>query len=212
MKAKLLLAFLTLSVCAALAQSTSQTSNASDAARHPGWNIGIWSDYGDGVGTRTDVRFGGAGLRIGRVLTNEHGRGWARGTLEYDIDLTPVESYHFPVYTPRGSNLSFAAKNYYTAGFNPFVAKWNFTRGEKWVPYVAAEGGIVFSNTDMPQDDTSQVNFTSGAAFGFNRFVTSHSAWTLQGKIFHLSNASLGNHNPGVNAALQFKIGFTWFK
>lgn len=177
----------------------------------PGWNFGIWADYGNGVGTRSDVHLGGAGFRIGRVLTHEHGSGWARGTFEYDVDITPVEIYHFPVYKPLGSTIVFDAKNYYTAGFSPFVAKWNFTKGETWVPYIAAEGGIVFSNADMPQGDTSQVNFTSGAAFGFHRFVNSSRALTFQAKIFHLSNASLGNHNPGVNAAVQFKVGYTFF-
>ena len=213
MKAKIVLLSLLLSVCAAVAQSNpSSTASASNAVSQPGWNYGVWADYGNGVGTRSGVHIVGGGLRFGRVLTAEHGSGWARGTFEYDVDVTPVEMYHFPVYTPLGSSVAFPAKNYYTGGFTPFVAKWNFTAGQKWVPYIAAEGGIVFSNGNMPQGDTSTVNFTSGGAFGLHRFVSDKGAWTFQGKLFHLSNASIGNHNPGVNAALQFRIGYTWFK
>ncbi|HEY3929056.1 MAG TPA: acyloxyacyl hydrolase [Candidatus Koribacter sp.] len=228
MNAKILFVFLLLSGCAAVAQSTQPTPNPNpppspgaivdpdlgnvEWLRYPHWAYSIWADYGNGVGTRTDVRAVGVGVRLGRVLTREHGSGCARGTLEYDIDLTPAEIYHLPTYTPRGSSVALPAKNYYTAGFDPFVAKWNFTSGRKWAPYVAAEGGIVFSNGDLPQGDTSNVNFTSGAAFGLNRFDAGGNAWMVQGKVYHLSNASLGLHNPGINAAVQFKIGYTWFK
>ncbi|ABF41130.1 hypothetical protein Acid345_2129 [Candidatus Koribacter versatilis Ellin345] len=208
MKPQLLLAFLLLSVCAAVAQDSIET------VRSPHWNYGIWADYGNGLGTRSDVHIGGAGFRVGRVLTNEHGSNWMRGTFEYDIDLTPVEIYHFPKYTEYSGpyTILWPSRNYYTGGLNPFVAKWNFTKGQKWVPYIAAEGGVVFSDGNMPQGDTAETNFTSGAAFGAHRFVSDHGAWTFQGKVFHLSNASIGNHNPGVNIAMQFKIGYTWFK
>jgi hypothetical protein len=34
--------------------------------------------------------------------------------------------------------------------------------------------------------------------------------WTL--RAVHISSASLGNHNPGVNASVQASLGYTWFK
>jgi len=34
--------------------------------------------------------------------------------------------------------------------------------------------------------------------------------WTL--RVVHISSASLGNHNPGVNASVQASLGYTWFK
>jgi lipid A 3-O-deacylase len=213
MKAKFFFVVLLLNAGIALAQSTA-TSNPDSATplHREGWNYGVWADYANGVGTRTDVHAYGAGLRIGRVMTGERGNGWRKGTFELDADLTPVEIYHFPAILQAGNNLPVAAQNFYTGGFTPLIMKWNFTRGSHWVPFVAAEGGIVFSTKDMPPGDTSTVNFTSGAAFGFHRFVHDASAWTFQGKIYHLSNASLGPHNAGVNAALQFKLGYTWFK
>jgi lipid A 3-O-deacylase len=215
MKAKFLLVFLMLAACGATAQVRDSQVKLDDPAgslRHPAWNLGVWADYGNGVGVRSDVHIVDAGARFGRVLTGEHGNRWLRGTFEYDVDLTPVEIYHFPSFTPIGATIVTPAKNYYTGGLTPFIAKWNFTRGRNWVPFVAAEGGIVFSNGDLPQGNTANVNFTSGAAFGFHRFTASKNAWTFQGKVFHLSNASLGPHNPGVNAAVQFKVGYTWFK
>jgi hypothetical protein len=35
---------------------------------------------------------------------------------------------------------------------------------------------------------------------------------TFAGKVFHLSNASIGDRNPGINSGLQFTIGYNWFK
>ena len=213
MRAKNLFLFLLLSAGAALAQSGAvEVHDPSEALRKEHWNFGAWVDYANGVGTRSDVHAGGAGFRIGRVLTGEHGSGWRRGTFEYDIDVNPVEVYHFPATLAAGSGLPVAAQNYYTGGITPLIMKWNFTREHRWVPFAAAEGGLVLSNKDMPPGNTSTVNFTSGAAFGFHHFGIAKSAWTFQGKVYHLSNASLGAHNPGVNAAVQFKVGYTWFK
>jgi hypothetical protein len=28
----------------------------------------------------------------------------------------------------------------------------------------------------------------------------------------HISSASLGDKNPGVNASVQFQLGYTWWK
>ena len=210
MRVKLLLFFVLLSVCVARAQTPSGTSDDPlTVLRREHWNYGVWIDYGNGLGARDGVRIGGAGARIGRVMTGEHGSGWRRGTFELDADITPLEIYHFP--DEYDSGFLVKAQNYYTAGFTPVILKWNFTRGTRWVPYVEAQGGLVFSTKDLPPVNTANVNFIPGAAFGAHRFVGKN-AWTIQGKIYHLSNASLGPHNPGINAAMQIRIGYTWFK
>ena len=54
----------------------------------------------------------------------------------------------------------------YAGGIDPIVAKWNFTHGCKNAPYVAAVGGALFSNHNLPPGDTSQINFTSGPEIG----------------------------------------------
>lgn len=207
MRSIFLAAAVLLCACGGLAQGNhSSQDQPSSALRRESWNYGVWAEYGNGLGTRSNVHIVGAGVRIGRVMTGEHGQGWRRGTFELDADLTPVEFYRFAA--KNGD----PAVNYYAGGITPLILKWNFTGHSTWVPYVAAEGGMVFSNKDLPPGDTANVNFTSGAAFGFHRLVHSGSAWTFQGKVYHLSNASLGPHNPGVNAAIQFKVGYTWFK
>ncbi len=215
MKARILLALLVGTGCFAFAQSASpprstQNGNPVEALRREHWNYGFWFDYGNGIGYRSGVHMGGAGLRIGRVMTGELGTGWRRGTFELDADLTPLEIYSFPETVQSSGNLP--PHTFYTGGLTPVIMKWNFTSGNRWVPFVAAQGGLVFSTTDLPPGDTASVNFTPGASIGFHRFVHDRSAWTFEGKLYHLSNASLGPHNPGVNAAVQFKVGYTWFK
>jgi hypothetical protein len=31
-------------------------------------------------------------------------------------------------------------------------------------------------------------------------------------KVIHISNASLGDHNPGLNFTFQFSAGYSWWK
>jgi lipid A 3-O-deacylase len=205
MKIKLLLFVLV----AATAVAQSSSDDPISALRREHWNFGAWADYGNGLGSRDGVHIGGAGLRIGRVMTGEHGDGWRRGTFELDADITPLEVYHFP--SEKDFGMIIPAQNYYTSGFTPVILKWNFTSGKRWVPYAEAQAGLVFSTKDLPPTDTAQVNFTPGAAVGLHHFVGKN-AWTFQGAIYHLSNASIGPHNPGINAAIQFRVGYTWFK
>ena len=77
-------------------------------------------------------------------------------------------------------------------------------------PYIAAVGGVLFSSKNLPPGDTSQINFTSGAEVGLQMFRKGRNSWDVAVKAYHLSSASLGNRNPGVNASLQFTLGYTW--
>ncbi len=203
MKTKTLLIFLIAVSCAAVAQDT---TDYAAALRKEHWNVGLWASGGNGIGQRSNVSMFGAGARIGRVMTGEHGGGWRRGTFELDADLTPL--YYFKW---RADN-QVSSQNFYSAGFTPLIMKWNFTGKKRVVPFVNGFGGMLFSNRDLPPGDTANVNFISGAGGGFHYFVKPGRAWTFEGRAYHLSNASLGPHNPGINAAMEFRIGYTWFK
>jgi hypothetical protein len=47
--------------------------------------------------------------------------------------------------------------------------------------------------------------------FGFYFLRGEEQALDVSVHVTHLSNASLADHNPGINASLQFRIGYTWF-
>jgi hypothetical protein len=173
------------------------TDSPVDVLRHPGWNRGVFIGGGSSVDSSPGGQNLVLGFRIGRVLTNEHGSGIFRGTLEWAGDIIPLDEYWI-----RGAQ--------YAAGVDPLVLKWNFTQPCKMSPYFAIVGGVLFSPSHLPPGDTSHVNFTSGAEIGTQIFRRQRRSLNLSVKAYHLSNASLGNHNPGLNANLQFMLGYTW--
>jgi lipid A 3-O-deacylase len=179
-------------VCCASAQS--------DDSRPLGrWNYAVFAGGGTGLMDRTDVQFVRAGARIGRVLTRQH----KLGSFEVDAEVTPVDYTLWSGY-----------KNVYGFGFNPLILKWDLPThaGRKVAPFFLAQGGMLFTSANVPPGDTSEINFVSGAGFGMHVFTRPGRAITVDIRATHLSNASLGNHNPGVNSSLQFSLGYTWFK
>jgi hypothetical protein len=173
----------------------------------PTWEIGPWFGGGTGLGEASDFKFINAGVRFGRVLTHEKGNGRFRGTFEWAADIIPlyyIRQSQFYTSGPQQWVYSFSA--------NPIVLKWNWTANKKVVPYFAAEGGFIVSTQDVPLPDTSSFNFTPGGAFGIYVFNKANRALDLSVHITHISNASIADHNPGINATMQFRVGYTWFK
>jgi lipid A 3-O-deacylase len=173
------------------------TDSPVDVLRHPSWNKGVFLGGGTSVESTPSGSNLVLGFRLGRVLTEEHGPGILRGTYEMAIDIVPLDEYWI-----NGGQ--------YAGGVDPVVFKWNFTSGCKVAPYFAAVGGAVFSNHNLPPGDTSQINFTSGPEIGAQIFRNGTNSWDISVKAYHLSNASIGNHNPGLNANVQFLLGYTW--
>lgn len=179
------------------------------------FSVTPWGGYGNGVGKAADWHFFEAGVRFGKVLTHEVGTGFFRGNLEFSGDAIPLYLVRQPVIVQAAPNdfvRTGATQTIYGGGINPFVWKWNFTRGKKIAPFAGIDGGVLFTSQDMPQPDTSVVNFASGAEFGAHFFRSEKHAITLSGHVLHISNASIGNHNPGLNTTLHIRLGYTWFK
>jgi hypothetical protein len=193
MKRKIALVLLALSACA-FAQE-----GPSESLRRPEWNRGVWFGGGTGLGTSDGAQFASAGFRIGRVLTRARGPGVLHGTFEYAFDVVPLFPLHFDKWV-------------YGGGMNPLVLRWNFTRGQRIVPYTEISGGFVVHTENVPPGDTSQVNFVEGIGGGVQVFTRPKHSWYAGAKVFHFSNASLGRRNPGVNASLQLTFGYTWHK
>jgi hypothetical protein len=187
---------LLLSAAAAFAQTP--TSDPVEALRAPGWNKGFFVGGSTSFANTPSAQTFLAGARFGRVLTHELGSNALRGSFEMAVDIIPI--YEFWI----------DGNAQYSGAIDPFVAKWNFTGGKTVSPYLAAIGGVVFSPSNLPPGDTSQVNFTSGAELGAQWFRQSKSSLDFAVKIYHLSNASLGNKNPGINGAVQLTVGYTW--
>lgn len=187
--------------------NASQASGANQAStdyvhetlKRGAWETGLLAGGGDGLGKSDNTQFMYAGGRVGVVLTGEHLPGWLHGNFEWAGDVLPI----FTVFPPNGA--------VYGGSIRPVIWQWNFTSKQKIAPYFAAVGGIIFTRQNIPPGDTSQVNFSPGASFGANVFTRRGRALKLEMSILHISNASLGNHNPGYNGSIFFTLGYSWF-
>ena len=186
---KVLLLVVVLCAGAALAQDS--TDNNRD--------YGVWFAGGHSVpGGTGDTSVFSAGVRMGWILTGDHGPGILRGNFEYAIDLVPVYVVH-------------QFDTTYGAGFNPIDLKWNFTAHKKVVPYLELGGGTLFSTKDVPPG-TDRVNFRTHVSFGTHlKARGGQNAVTLEARYEHISNAGLASPNPGINT-VQFMLGFNTFR
>ena len=188
-------------LCAASALAQSDDDNAA-AIRREHWVTGVLVSGGSGLVDRTNVQFVRAGFRVGRVLTGELGKGAGRGTFELDAEIMPVD---YVLWRGYGEVYGFSV--------SPVVMKWNFTGcGHKTIPYILAQGGMLHTKVKIPPGNTSTVNFVTGPGVGFNHFLKPGRSVNLDVRATHLSNGSLGDHNPGVNASLQLSVGYNWWK
>ena len=170
------------------------------AVKHPNWNYGLFGIGGTGLNENSNVQMFGVGGRLGRVLTNQHGGGVFRGNFEWNAEVQPFYQFYYPGGKATG------------AVINPIVLKYNFTHGTKIAPFFEAVGGVIFTNKNFPPGDTAQINFNSGAGIGLNIFTRNNRSVAFDVRALHISNASIGNHNPGINASLQFTLGYSWWK
>lgn len=159
--------------------------------------IQLWTGGGHSVaGGTNSTGVWNVGLRYGWVITRPHGPGFLKGRLEYAVDGVPI----FMVFQPQ--NTAFGA------GINPFNAKWNFATRGNVMPYFELSGGTLFTNKDVPAF-TSRVNFTSGAALGMH-FLGDRHTLSVEVRYMHISNAGLGDLNPGINT-VQVRLGIGKF-
>src|SRR5215471_10967210 len=118
----------------ALFASAQQTEKPLDGQP---WDLGVWAGGGFSVpGGTKDTHTMNAGVRLGKVLTDDHLGGFLRGNFEWSADLIPI----YYIWQPA------PAQNAYSAAFNPVNLKWNFTNSARTVPYLEVGGGVLFSN------------------------------------------------------------------
>ncbi len=226
-------------VAAVPAQARPAADAVTSLANARGWNYGVLFQGGKGVtDDRDDFRFYLAGLHVGKVLTGQIGTGLIRGNFEYAAELFPYWQSDTPTFarrkcvaTPDPQLLQCSAP--YTVGGSfhgvsatPIILRWNFTHGHRVMPFAQAAGGVLWTNhkypaygegpvnlvNDGPGSDASVWNFTPQGGVGAHYFVKGRQSVDLSANAVHISSASLGDRNPGVNASVQFSIGYSWWK
>lgn len=225
-------------VAAGIANSSSSTDQAdgstpnSAVAMQTPWEYGAFVDGGFGTGNRADYKFFNLGGHAGKVLTNPAGPGWLRGQFEYAVEFMPL----WQAYTPKFARVNCyrtstgfdqCTGSYNTGGtytgvsVTPIILRWNLVQKGRWMPWIQGAGGLVWTNHKFPPVGpvpapghlgTSVFNFTPQFGFGVHYFVRPRQSIDFSANAVHVSNASLGDSNPGVNASVQLAIGYTWWK
>jgi len=120
------------------------------------------------------------------------------------------------------------------ASITPIILRWNFAGTRRWAPWVQGAGGVLWTDhkypafggppistggvtnstlgDNGPNDDTSVWNFTPQFGVGAHYFVSGKRSIDFGANAIHISSASLGDKNPGVNASVQFTVGYSWWK
>ncbi|MDR5727923.1 MAG: acyloxyacyl hydrolase [Terriglobia bacterium] len=212
-----------------ISQDTFHSSSAQAAAngdfvhtlmQHDPWDRAVFMDGGFGTSGETSDHFLNAGVRLGKVITDPVLPGVLRGQFEYAIELipywqafTPKQTYTLTTVNPP--RLVTTGGTYTGLSMTPIILRWNLVRWKRVMPWVQGAGGLVWTNHKFPPNGsrgTSVWNFEPQFGLGIHYFVKPGQAITFAANAVHISNASLGDANPGVNATVQFQIGYTWWK
>jgi len=224
----------------ALGQAMPAAANAFSGplARMP-FEYGVVAQGGVGLTEdRGGFKFLMAGVHAGKVLYRHDKPGFFDGSFEYAVELFPYWQSFTPKFqrancvaapTPNG----IACSPYYTVGgtfsgvtVTPIILRWNVAGKGRFTPYAQAAGGLLWTNhkypafgspvlnltNDGPSTDASVWNFTPQGGVGFHYFLSPRRSIDFGANAVHISSASLGDKNPGVNASVQFSLGYTFWK
>jgi lipid A 3-O-deacylase len=198
--------------------------------QHRSWEYGPFIGWGKGVGERASFNFLFGGGQVGKVLTPVAGPGFLAGQFELGANIMPL----WQAYTPAPHLGTFKTKDgttytapegggtYYGASITPVIFRWNFlTHSRRIQPWFQGAGGLIYTTHKFPPAQlvvhgrpggTSVFNFSPQAGAGFHYFTRQGRSWDLGVNGVHISSASLGDRNPGVNASIQVQLGYTFWK
>ncbi len=193
------------------------------------WEFGPFANWGTGVGDRSDFKFFWAGLEVGKVMTPVLHAGLLSGQFQLAANVQPL----WQAYTPSPHEQRFEYKGqlyaepvgggtYYGVNLTPVILRWNFlTHSRRVQPWFQGAGGLIYTTHKFPPDvlvphgtpgGTSVWNFSPQGGIGVHYFTGAKRSIDLGVNAVHISSASLGDHNPGVNASIQIQAGYTWWK
>jgi lipid A 3-O-deacylase len=193
------------------------------------WEFGPFVQYGNGLIDRTDYHFFTAGFQAGRMMTPIVHAGPFTGRFELGANVMPLFQAYTPaphdeiVNSPDGPVTEHIGGGRFTgASVTPVIFRWNFgEENRKVLPWFQAQGAVLWTNHKFPPDvqvpegtpgGTSVWNFRSGAGVGMHYFTNSKHSIDLAVNAEHISSASLGDRNPGVNASVFVQVGYSWWK
>lgn len=193
------------------------------------WEYGPFVNGGSGLGNRSNFQFFSAGFQGGKVLTPVLHAGILSGQFELGANLMPLWQAYTPApheqafLIPGGSFVAPEGGGTYTGlSITPVIFRWNFaTRSRRFQPWLQAAGGVIYTSHKFPPDElvthgtpggTSVWNFSPQGGGGVHYFIRPKRSIDVGINGVHISSASLGDRNPGVNASIQIQVGYTFWK
>src|SRR5271157_4032125 len=196
------------------------------------WEFGPFVSGGTGIGDRSDYRFLSAGIQLGKPLTPVLHAGIFSGQFELGGNIMPLwQSYtpapHTATFTcieagqPVSCVLPVAGGAYTGVSLTPVIFRWNIlTKSKRFQPWFQGAGGLIYTTRQYPPSfsstpsfpvdgSTSVWNFTPQGGVGFHYFIFPKRSIDVGLNAVHISSASLGDRNPGVNASIQVQVGLT---
>ena len=156
--------------------------------------FGVWFEgqfaNGHAFGSTIDSRMYQVEARYSRlVFTNR------LIALRYVAEVVPLSV----VGDPRANGQRVYA---YGAGGSPIGAQINFLYSHRLQPFLTSGGGFLYFNRQM--FGATQFNFTAQVGAGVQVFASRHRSIDFGYKYHHISNANLGNINPGMDSHVVF--------
>jgi lipid A 3-O-deacylase len=204
------------------------------------WEYGPFVNWGTGLGNRDNYEFFWAGFDLLKPVTPVVHAGILSGQFEYGGNIIPLwQAYtpppHTQEYTCANSagqsvpcSVKYGGGTFYGVSVTPVIFRWNFlTRSRRVQPWFEAAGGVIYTTHKFPPNllsnnnpargtiidgGTCVWNFSPQGGFGLHFFTAERRSIDLRVNGVHISSASLGDRNPGVNASIQVQVGYTFWR
>lgn len=229
----------TMGALAAAAQNAVAPGDANPPERirqNRSWEYGPFVNWGKGVGERASYEFLWAGFQLGKPLSPVVHAGILSGQFELAGNIMPLwQAYtpapHEQTYTCEDGNfqpvpcvLKVGGGTFHGVSLTPVILRWNFdTHWRRVQPWFQGAGGLIYTTHKFPPNffsdpalgldgGTSVWNFSPQGGFGIHYFTSPKRSVDLEVSGVHISSASLGDRNPGVNASIQVQVDYTIWK
>jgi len=205
------------------------------------WEYGPFVNWGTGVGNRDNYKFFWGGFELGKVLTPVIHAGFLSGQFQLAGNIMPLwQAYtppsHDQAYVcilngqPIACDLPTGGGTFRGVSLTPVIFRWNFATGSHRIqPWFQAAGGLIYTTHKFPPNvfsgtyvidggtavvdgGTSVWNFSPQGGGGLHIFLRPRRSIDIGVNGVHISSASLGDRNPGVNASVQVQVGYTFWK
>lgn len=201
-----------------------------------GWEYGPFVNWGSGVGVRSDYKFFWSGFELGKVITPVVHAGFLSGQFQLAGNIIPIwlgftPPPHEQPYTCQTINgqlynctLPTGGGLFHGVSLTPAIFRWNLaTKSRRIQPWIQAAGGLIYTTHKYPPNllsnpslgidgGTSVWNFSPQGGGGVHIFLRPKRSIDIGVNGMHISSASLGDRNPGVNASVQVQVGYTFWR